>query len=744
MDIAEQIRVKFPQKKAQIQAKIDEIIAEIRRCDPAHLLAYARMRLTFLPFSDVNCEEDVKWRALEYIQSLLVTHKQDIERKYSVEDMPSKCCDVISRVEDVLMEMLPFSLFLHSSLSQKIKNKKHIDFVASSQMMSMVRGRRDVYFQSRYFRLLLSTQDSVFNRLFGITSHQVICGIEKLIDVLYLGKSKDILAEISRAHEEVKSSPITAFDEIVQKSREKTLRLIEDIEYYNVCKITGWPVDLIHELTLTTPETDAPKIHEFESWPIGNTPIKNKPFIEINRQSYCFDYFNFVDNIYHALLNICRSKFSRKEPLWYINQARAVENAVCEIFANLLPGCRILQNVSYRPIGSKDTIELDAVVLGPGITFVIEAKGIDQTRDVPIENHEDLFKFYERSIKKASEQSNRFKKHLDSVRVVQLFDQTGSKIYESSVNELGKICRICVSADSPNDAIASTMKMREADIDTKELICLTLDDLLVYEKYFENEPMRFIAYMSRRLEATRLTDASLSDELDHLGFYINNPEYVEYVESQMKEMSNCLMMLDDNRRELDDFFTSLRNPKVKKPELYLPLELNEILNYTWRYKTKSALTIATLILDQSDDEKNQITKYLKIELERQYHAKSQNLIGNSSICMLINTPYAPRLQDDELLPRIYGMMLKYGESQRPVITIEYDNFNHVVDVSLRMVSIADMDYESETRARQFIAEIDRRVIARQMINGAKIQRNDPCPCGSGKKYKKCCMNRNSQ
>jgi uncharacterized protein YecA (UPF0149 family) len=22
--------------------------------------------------------------------------------------------------------------------------------------------------------------------------------------------------------------------------------------------------------------------------------------------------------------------------------------------------------------------------------------------------------------------------------------------------------------------------------------------------------------------------------------------------------------------------------------------------------------------------------------------------------------------------------------------------------------------------------------------GAKVGRNDPCPCGSGKKYKKCC------
>jgi hypothetical protein len=26
---------------------------------------------------------------------------------------------------------------------------------------------------------------------------------------------------------------------------------------------------------------------------------------------------------------------------------------------------------------------------------------------------------------------------------------------------------------------------------------------------------------------------------------------------------------------------------------------------------------------------------------------------------------------------------------------------------------------------------------------SKIQRNDPCPCGSGKKYKKCCLNKKS-
>ncbi|MBI4829593.1 MAG: SEC-C domain-containing protein [Nitrospinae bacterium] len=29
-------------------------------------------------------------------------------------------------------------------------------------------------------------------------------------------------------------------------------------------------------------------------------------------------------------------------------------------------------------------------------------------------------------------------------------------------------------------------------------------------------------------------------------------------------------------------------------------------------------------------------------------------------------------------------------------------------------------------------------VLRSLKNMAKVERNDPCPCGSGLKYKKCC------
>jgi len=44
--------------------------------------------------------------------------------------------------------------------------------------------------------------------------------------------------------------------------------------------------------------------------------------------------------------------------------------------------------------------------------------------------------------------------------------------------------------------------------------------------------------------------------------------------------------------------------------------------------------------------------------------------------------------------------------------------------------------EKELEALQFVGGDDS-TSARPVQAGQKVGRNDPCPCGSGKKYKKC-------
>jgi hypothetical protein len=49
--------------------------------------------------------------------------------------------------------------------------------------------------------------------------------------------------------------------------------------------------------------------------------------------------------------------------------------------------------------------------------------------------------------------------------------------------------------------------------------------------------------------------------------------------------------------------------------------------------------------------------------------------------------------------------------------------------------------DEEARADQFLDDVNARHAAHQTVQrlAPKIGRNDPCPCGSGKKYKKCCI-----
>lgn len=62
------------------------------------------------------------------------------------------------------------------------------------------------------------------------------------------------------------------------------------------------------------------------------------------------------------------------------------------------------------------------------------------------------------------------------------------------------------------------------------------------------------------------------------------------------------------------------------------------------------------------------------------------------------------------------------------------------DLSLSTTSIPD---EIDNDVHNRIQEIHKSRLKSKVIrNEEKAGRNDPCPCGSGKKYKKCCLNKN--
>lgn len=71
---------------------------------------------------------------------------------------------------------------------------------------------------------------------------------------------------------------------------------------------------------------------------------------------------------------------------------------------------------------------------------------------------------------------------------------------------------------------------------------------------------------------------------------------------------------------------------------------------------------------------------------------------------------------------------------------DFDELFEIIETEKNDVTIFDIQ---DNLLRYFNNEKDfhnPHTVFKPIVHEPKIQRNDPCPCGSGKKYKKCCLN----
>ena len=53
-------------------------------------------------------------------------------------------------------------------------------------------------------------------------------------------------------------------------------------------------------------------------------------------------------------------------------------------------------------------------------------------------------------------------------------------------------------------------------------------------------------------------------------------------------------------------------------------------------------------------------------------------------------------------------------------------------------SIANVTYSAPTETGEVETMVDKSTVQASASDVPRVGRNDPCPCGSGKKYKHCC------
>ena len=570
-----------------IKSRITDVVAKIKesvfRCNPLELLSYCHSRAM------IHFRESIKgirnpetpqfiaeMRAAEYVQTCFVSSSIDA----TVPDGEYSFDNIIHLVEELYRLSMRALFFTAQSkdVSSEETLENNSETVLTALCMYNVRGKRHIAYNRAYLATLLPVHDEILKKLYGIDSKQIIDGIEKLLWFLMLGNPPE-LQKIDDSFLDVKPYPADCFD---------------------VVKVTAWPCSLANDLALPyCGETDFFR-GEKAGWIFKDTPIKEKPFFAYDGKIYAFSYHIVSDYFYRALQFAVakRGRETGVKYLWHINQCIASELAAEEIFKSLLPGCGIFAKNYYSFEGK--WFENDLIVRYADVLIVVEVKGAAYPHASPIERNSDLLKWYCGQLGEAIAQCNRTVDYIkcSGFGVVEFSNQAQIPDKTVPYDAQTKIIRIALTLDNVGEILSSTESLKSFVTDAKGVICLSLDDLIVYFNNFKGNEALFLHYLKTRTEATELPRLFTYDELDHLDSYCGNVNYPKIAETYLRSGTNCFVNMGAGC-EMD-------TTKVSLP--VIPDAYKEIFNVLIRKSNAQILSVTSFLLGFSSEERENISK----------------------------------------------------------------------------------------------------------------------------------------
>lgn len=212
----------------------------------------------------------------------------------------------------------------------------------------------------------------------------------------------------------------------------------------------------------------------------------------------------------------------------------------------------------------------------------------------------------------------------------------------------------------------------------------------------------------------------LQNNIDNEKFFGFEGIYNVYMAGEIQEESVVpqLVNLFKDEEEGDFLFEETANALVKIGTDLVVREVEKIalygntyfysLDVLGRIKTKEAEKALLRLFDQADD------------------LTAKTIIADN-LCRHLSTVAIPRIED----------LIETGYEDR-LLCLEESLYVNCVMNGIQHPKLPEWRYLLEVMELEMLNEPPG-LMPQPVINDEKIGRNDPCPCGSGKKYKKCCL-----
>ena len=619
-------------------------------------------------------QDDLPSRPVEYLQSLIASTNNTNRLHVTDEDIDRLAHQYLHDQEMLFEKTTQYLMYRDLALDDESETGR-VAFEA--QMMHMVRGNRYRFLQIDYIRPLIRVHESEFQKLFGISANVVIDGYKKLEKALANGRLEG-LATLGKLFEKAGSAEEIDFSKILEEdseaAEEASLEAFS-VHHFNVKRITNWPKTFIDALSFAPGEGHFFEEGEMRYWPIVTLPIVDRPFITLNGETYCFDYYSLTDNFYRAVQKAILRLDPGYSEQWQQRQKEASESMVESVFKEMLPGCISYADNYYG--SKKHRNENDLLVIYRDALLVVEVKAGRFTDAPPVSDFDSHIKRYKELIQKSNSQCAHMRDYIrDSGAELLLYDQGMLPKAALNISNINRIFCLSVTMENINTYAARAeklgfLKLREG------VSCIAIDDLMTYREYFDN-PLEFLHFLKQREMASLNERIALNDEFDHLGMYIAHNCYSLEIDNAPKGEILCIT---GYREDLDSYFERVDTPlpQLEKPRQNMPKRFREIIDVLFKSNNSQAVSISSYLLDFSSDARQQISDDIDKVLKQQARTGRQCALSFSGKGDSIRMTYFV-LQDElhdaqtnqEMFDYAASILLANGEKDRMMLSFRFD------------------------------------------------------------------------
>jgi hypothetical protein len=702
---------------------------------------------------------------LEYVHAVLASDIAPDEFEFD----EAKCVELLALSHNLKAQAMLFAMA--SSADTKNQNfgpdTADIEFYAKSAWV-LLRGNRYQVLEDEFYRYVLAPHDDVLKEVYGVGANEIAEGFQEMANATRTGQA-NAMEEMMKQFESANafaSEHDKPLEEVMKaclaknEVQSKSLGLAYDDMFRggiaNVSRHTKLPSNLLADLAYRRgEETEFFAVGDFSGTPYRTLPVRIKPLIQLGTDYYAVDLCFTRDAGYRALLfNLLQQKPEYKEP-FKDRQKIMSESAFSDILTDQLPGATIYQEVYYKDPVSNQWSENDTLILIDDVLFLVEAKaGAAAT----IASPQLDFNRHAQSVKdlvlKAYKQCERFFNYLNSAYEVPLYKLEGGKH-----KECGRIRHsdyrvmlpigLTVESFSPFSSYCKELPQVKPLLGKHAFVSMSIDDLFVLRRILPT-PGLFAHYMEVRQAVAGMRRAFLFDEFDHLGAYITKNRVDEEIADQFRVGEANLMVWDGMSKVIDRSFEGEGWEDNPIPEQKFPKELSNLLKSLDATRAQGWLLAESFIRNYGEQARCDLAKWLS-DLGKTIGQHPERYFAFSGDGQLLfvwmqssKRPIEWKKVNDKASavalctgsPNVVGIFIEvcngctYGKTQYFKVDTPSNQSTenkHIFEDANRM----KLRTKNVSSARE--AEMP------QPSHSKKIGRNEPCPCGSGKKYKKCCL-----